>query len=108
MTLRQVISAAGIVFGLGLLLTAQAQATQVLPAGAICAERELFLEGLQKSFGEAPVSAGLASSGNMIEVLRAEDGRFTILETRPDGTTCVMADGEAWTTMEAQPEGEPS
>tara|TARA_Y100000031_G_C8177535_1_gene364822 strand:+ start:176 stop:370 length:195 start_codon:yes stop_codon:yes gene_type:complete len=40
--------------------------------------------------------AWLASSGAVLEVLASKGGTWTILVTQPNGTSCVVATGEAW------------
>ena len=69
-----------------------------LPAAAqtVCGEREKFIDGLSSSYAESPVAAGLASNGNVVEVLASEHGSWTIIVTRPNGMSCVIASGEAW------------
>ena len=59
-----------------------------------CAPRTLIIEKLERQFGEAPRSIGLTANGRMIEVFSsAESGTWTILMTRADGTSCLMASG---------------
>lgn len=69
-----------------------------LPATAqtVCGKRGEFLQRLSRNYDEAPVAVGLVSNGNVIEVLVSESGSWTIILTRPDGVSCVVAAGEAW------------
>ncbi len=72
------------------------------PAAAqtVCAPRSAVAERLAGDDAEAPVAAGLASSGAVIEVFTNGDGSsWTIVLTRPDGTSCLLATGEAWLTL---------
>lgn len=69
------------------------------PASAqtVCSARSNVIEQLGTQYAEAPVSMGLTSNGTLIEVFSSEDGAtWTIISTRPDGTSCVVASGEAW------------
>ena len=68
------------------------------PAGAqtICGDRGTVIASLEKTYSEKPVSMGLAGNGAVIEVLAAPSGSFTIILTRPNGLSCVMAAGENW------------
>ncbi len=70
----------------------------VLPAMAqtVCGEREKFIDGLSSTYKEAPAAIGLASNGNVLEVLTSNGGTWTILVTRPGGMSCVVASGEGW------------
>ncbi len=69
-----------------------------LPAAAqtVCGERGKFIDGLSNNFKEAPAAIGLASNGNVLEVLTSIGGTWTIIVTRPGGVSCVVASGEAW------------
>lgn len=66
-------------------------------AGLVCGERADFVEKLDEAYGEKLISAGLEADGNVFEVYRSETGSWTILVTEPEGPTCVLASGEAWT-----------
>ncbi len=65
-------------------------------AQAMCGERRAVVQNLEQTYSEAPVSIGLASNGAVIEVLASPSGSFTIILTRPNGLSCVMAAGESW------------
>lgn len=86
------------------LLPAQAS----IPAQSVCAERDVLLSSLQREYSENPTAIGLASNGSVIELLTTPDGQtWTILMTRPDGTSCVIAAGEAWEALPQIAEGQP-
>lgn len=61
-----------------------------------CDGHEYVVEGLKNIHGEEPRGMGLERSGAVIELLVSPDRTFTILLTRPDGETCVMAAGRNW------------
>lgn len=66
-------------------------------AQTMCGERSTVVASLEKTYSETPVSMGLASNGAVIEILAsAKTGTFTIILTRPNGLSCVMAAGESW------------
>lgn len=78
------------------------------PVDTVCAEREALLASLSREYSEAPQAVGLANNGNVVELLTAGDGRtWTLLMTRPDGTSCVVAAGEAWDQLPQVASGEP-
>lgn len=84
------------------IVTAVAVVTALaLPALAqsVCGERNKFLNHLSNGYSEAPVAMGLVSNGSILEVLASKDGSWTIIVTRPDGMSCVVAAGEAWEDM---------
>ncbi len=80
------------------LATAAILAGLSLPASAqtVCGERDKFLTHLSSSYSEAPAAVGLISTGAILEVLTSTNGSWTIIVTRPNGVSCVMASGEAW------------
>lgn len=73
---------------------------QAASAQALCGDRTNFLKHLGKSYKEAPTAMGLTSNGKVIEVLTSEKGSWTIIVTNPEGTSCVVAAGEAWESIE--------
>ncbi len=78
------------------LLIALAVVTTVAWGQTVCGDRNEFLTHLSKGYGEHPAAMGLASNGSVLEVLRSAKGSWTIIITRPDGTSCVVAAGESW------------
>jgi hypothetical protein len=85
------------------------------PAGTVeqigttmCESRQAVLEFLSTKYAEAPVAMGVAKNGSLVEVLTSGAGStFTIIVTRPDGTTCMVAAGQGWESVsdfsQAQP-----
>ena len=65
-------------------------------AQTVCGERKAIVASLEKTYSEAPVSMGLGSNGAIIEVFASPFRTFTIVLTRPNGLSCVMAAGENW------------
>lgn len=87
--------------GLAALMLTATPAVQ--PVEMVCAEREALLSSLLKEYKEAPRELGLANNGSLVELLTTRDGKtWTMLMTRPDGTACVIAAGEAWDSIPAQ------
>lgn len=71
-------------------------------AQSACFERSALMKHLDGKFSEAPVAAGLAANGSVIEVFSSADGNtWTIILTQPNGASCVMASGEAWMGIES-------
>ena len=57
---------------------------------------------------EQPVAMGIASTGELIEVLASDDGKtWTIIMTAPKSITCIMAAGTAWRGSRAHKVGGP-
>ncbi len=61
-----------------------------------CDERNKMVKTLEKSYAEVPQHGGLASNGFMLEVTVAPSGSWTVILTRPNGWTCLMAAGNSW------------
>ncbi|UWQ21606.1 hypothetical protein [Jannaschia sp. W003] len=62
-----------------------------------CAPRAQVVEQLSSGYGEALSGGGLQNDDALFEVWTSEiDGTWTILMTRADGLTCVMAAGTDW------------
>ena len=81
---------------LGALLIGWSAFSPPAQAQAMCGERRAIVATLDKTYSETPVSVGLASNGAIIEIFASPTGTFTIILTRPNGLTCVMAAGENW------------
>ncbi|QIE54673.1 hypothetical protein G5B40_03990 [Pikeienuella piscinae] len=64
---------------------------------ATCGERTSIVAALKKKHGESAAGVGIAGETAVVELWSsAETGTWTILLTRPDGVTCLMAAGHAW------------
>ena len=66
-----------------------------------CADRDKVLSHLAKKYSEAPIAAGVTTSGGLVEVLTDEKGNtWTIILTTPQGLSCLIAAGEGWRVLE--------
>jgi hypothetical protein len=55
---------------------------------------------LEQKFAELPSALGLQSNGHLVEVFVSSDSTsWTIVVTRPDGWSCVVAAGRYWETL---------
>ncbi len=81
---------------LGALLIGWSAFSSSAQAQTMCGERGAVVTSLEKRYSETPVSMGLASNGAIIEILASPSGTFTIILTRPNGLSCVMAAGKNW------------
>ena len=62
-----------------------------------CAPRAVVLDRLASGFGETRQSVGLAQGNQVVEVFASQDtGSWTITVTLPNGTTCLVAAGQAF------------
>ena len=66
------------------------------PAGA-CGPHTAVIKALGDKFHETQSATALTSAGTLLEVLTASDGStWTIIVSRPDGLSCVVAAGQNW------------
>ena len=71
--------------------TAEAETRQA------CAKRDQVIRKLEEKFGETLRSVGLHQTDGVVEIYSSEEtGSWTILMTRPDGMSCLMASGQLW------------
>jgi hypothetical protein len=62
-----------------------------------CADRALVVKRLADRYGETLRSMGLNQSDGVVEVYSSEEtGTWTILVSRPDGKSCLLAAGQLW------------
>ena len=81
----------------GLVASIMALAAMPVAAETYCADRDRIVTRLASAYGEAFAGGGLRDQSSIVEVWVSEgDGTWTVLMTRADGTTCVMASGTNW------------
>jgi len=62
-----------------------------------CGPRTDVVKALGDRFHETQSAMALTSVGTLLEVLTADDGAtWTIIVSRPDGLSCVVAAGQNW------------
>lgn len=68
------------------------------PAGAqtVCGGHAKFTETLAQKYEEMPSAYGIVGQRNLVELFVSKTGTWTMLVTRPDGTSCVLATGQSW------------
>ena len=89
---------------LGLLVSAAAPATaQAPPSGELqpaCQTHDEIMQMLNQKFAETPTALGLQSNGQLVQVFASKDGMtWTIVTTRPDGVSCIVALGRNWESV---------
>ena len=73
-------------------------------AQSVCMPHAEVKKQLNTRYAEAPVSLGLASNGAVYEVYSTDDGvSWMIVVTMPNGTSCLLANGEAWENVPKTP-----
>ncbi|MEQ9694245.1 hypothetical protein [Shimia sp. SDUM112013] len=79
--------------GFGLMALA---ADQISAQQAVCAPREIVLHRLQDGYGETRQAIGLGANNSFVEWFASEAGSWTLTMTFPDGSTCILAAGQAF------------
>ncbi len=83
-------------------LAAFSFASSVAASPAVCDRRDALVAYLAANHGERRVSAGINGDGLLLEVFvadggsRGDGGSWSILLTRPNGTSCIVAAGQGW------------
>ena len=77
-------------------------------AQSSCEIRKSLIAKLDTGYNEQPVGVGVASTGNVVELIVSPDGTWTIVVTKPNGIACVAAVGEDWQAIEPQSSDESS
>ena len=71
---------------------------QARAATALCGERTAIIGTLSSDFAESPSSSGITDAGALVELFTSLRGSWTIIATRPDGVSCLVASGADWRT----------
>lgn len=62
-----------------------------------CADRDAVVASLENKYGEVFAGGGLQNPKQILEVWFSEErGTWTVLMTRANGKTCIMASGTNW------------
>lgn len=86
----------------GGLLAASAAQAQVVQGSVpvVCHNFAEIAKELGERYDEAPISLGLQSNGNLVQVFASKrSGTWTLLSTTPAGFACVIAAGKGWESM---------
>jgi hypothetical protein len=75
-------------------------------ANMACGERTGVVQRLKEKYGETRERAGSLGDAYIEVYSNQKKGTFTILLSRPDGMSCLMAAGENWVSYE-EPPGDP-
>ncbi len=62
-----------------------------------CSSHDKLVDMLGSTYTEAPNAFGLQTNGHLLEVfVSKKSGSWTIVSTRPDGVSCIVAAGQHW------------
>ncbi len=84
----------------GLTWSALAQPPPQMALAPACHSHAALAAMLNQKYSEAPSAVGVQANGHLVEVFASNDGTsWTIVVTRPDGWSCIVAVGENWETL---------
>lgn len=67
-----------------------------------CTDHTSFTNHLKSKYRESQVGMGFVSPTDIIEVYVSKSGSFTVLVTKPNGETCLVAAGKGWEDLKAE------
>ena len=74
-----------------------ATATSLANGRPVCGPRDQALRQLENRHSEQVFGRGLAPDGTaIVELFVSKSGSWTVLVSRPDGRSCIVAAGESW------------
>ncbi len=72
-------------------------------ASPSCGARERIVKQLADGFNEKRSAMGLIAADVLLEIFVSPAGTWTVVISNASGLACVVATGEAWTTIERRP-----
>ncbi len=87
-----------------IVLTALLALTTAASAQQNCGPRAVVVEHLTENFGESRQTIGMGQDGQVVEVYAStETGSWTIIVTLPNGSSCLVAAGDAFEVLAEAP-----
>ena len=77
-------------------------------AEAVCGDHSEILAKLEKFHSEKPRAIAVSTDGKLLEVVVSATGSWSILLTRPNRRTCVVATGDSWESLPEVAKDEPA
>ena len=91
----RVVATSSVVTILGAVAMSHPAAADQAPTA--CGPHPDVIKALGDRFHETQAATAMTSAGTLLEVLTANDGStWTIIVSRPDGLSCVVAAGQNW------------
>ena len=77
----------------------------IAQSAVYCQDRDTLVTALAQKYEEVLTGLGVQSAQQVLEIWSSEDtGTFTILVTRPDGKSCIVASGQHWQSVDELPQ----
>ena len=77
-------------------------------AQSACAPRASLVQDLAVKYAEQQVAMGLAAGGQVMEIFANAAQEWTLIATRPDGVSCIVATGTHLSLVPALPDSPPA
>jgi len=75
-------------------------ASQPVSAQPVCGPRTVIVASLETQYEEALTGGGVQSADRIVEIYASDaTGTFTVLISMANGTSCIVASGEAWNSI---------
>jgi len=71
-------------------------AVEAQAVGIQCAAHKQLVTLLSKKYSEQPVALGTVNDDRYMQLFVSNSGTWTILVTKVDGQSCIVASGENW------------
>jgi hypothetical protein len=65
-------------------------------AAPVCSNHDSLVKVLVNRYKETLSQYGIAGQTKLVEIYVSKSGTFTILATRADGISCIIATGDSW------------
>jgi hypothetical protein len=62
----------------------------------VCSQHDSMVKLLGNRYKEALSQYGISGQTNLVEIYVSKAGTFTIIATRSDGISCIVATGDSW------------
>jgi hypothetical protein len=73
-----------------------------------CAKHSQMVGLLSKKYSEAPVAMGTVNEDRFMQLFVSRKGSWTILVTKTNGESCIVAAGQNWEKLPALAEAGPA
>ncbi len=94
--------------GIGMVIATLASTTPA-HAQSACGVRSAILDKLSSSYGETRQSRGLSGNTAIVEIFASKTtGTWSIVQTTPDGKTCIVAAGDNFQNFAPPIKGDPA
>jgi hypothetical protein len=73
-----------------------------------CAKRDLLIGLLAKKYSETPVGTGTINDDRYMQLFVSAQGSWTVIVTKTDGQSCIVAAGRNWEALPQLAKAEPA